>query len=86
MNSSLIAWARRHVPVDPLRALHELHLLLGLDYPDETPRSAAATEAGVQSRARLAPLVGKTVHLNLWVRTDRNWTRRLGRVRQLGYL
>ena len=43
-------------------------------------------ELGTQSRARLAPLVGKTVHLNLWVRTDRNWTRRLGRVRQLGYL
>jgi GTP-binding protein Era len=43
-------------------------------------------ELGTQSRARLAPLVGKNVHLNLWVRTDRNWTRRLGRVRQLGYL
>lgn len=54
MNSALIAWAQRHVPVDPLRALHELHMLLGLDYPDDAPSSAAATEAGVQSRARLA--------------------------------
>jgi GTP-binding protein Era len=41
---------------------------------------------GTQARRRLAGLVGKTVHLNLWVRTDRNWTRRLGRARQLGYL
>jgi GTP-binding protein Era len=40
---------------------------------------------GTQARIRLEPLVGKTVHLNLWVRTDRNWTRRPGRVRQLGY-
>jgi len=43
-------------------------------------------ELGTQARARLAPRIGKNVHLNLWVRTDRNWTRRPGRVRQLGYL
>jgi GTP-binding protein Era len=41
---------------------------------------------GTQARLRLTELVGKTVHLNLWVRTDRNWTRRPGRARQLGYL
>jgi GTP-binding protein Era len=41
---------------------------------------------GTQARLRLAQLVGKTVHLALWVRTDRNWTRRLSRARQLGYL
>jgi GTP-binding protein Era len=41
---------------------------------------------GSEARRRLGGLLGKTVHLNLWVRTDRNWTRRLGRARQLGYL
>jgi GTP-binding protein Era len=41
---------------------------------------------GTQSRQRLSERLGKLVHLNLWVRTDRNWSRRLGRARQLGYL
>jgi GTP-binding protein Era len=41
---------------------------------------------GTEARQRLTHLLGKTVHLNLWVRADRNWTRRLTRVRQLGYL
>jgi GTP-binding protein Era len=43
-------------------------------------------EIGTQARQRLTALAGKTVHLNLWVRTDRNWTHRLARARQLGYL
>jgi len=41
---------------------------------------------GSESRARLRHLVDKPVHLNLWVKTDRNWTKKLRRVRQLGYL
>jgi GTP-binding protein Era len=41
---------------------------------------------GSEARLRLADLVGKPVHLNLWVKTDRNWTRRLKRARELGYL
>ncbi|MCE2392733.1 MAG: GTPase Era [Proteobacteria bacterium] len=41
---------------------------------------------GREARRRLAELVGKTVHLNLRVKTDRGWTRRPRRVRQLGYL
>ncbi|MCP4003177.1 MAG: GTPase Era [bacterium] len=41
---------------------------------------------GIESRKRLAPLVGKTVHLNLWVKTDHNWTKKPARARALGYL
>jgi GTP-binding protein Era len=41
---------------------------------------------GSEARVRVAELVGKPVHLSLWVKTDRNWTRRLRRVRELGYL
>jgi GTP-binding protein Era len=41
---------------------------------------------GSEARLRLADLVGKPVHLNLWVKADRNWSKRLRRVRELGYL
>ena len=41
---------------------------------------------GREGRLRIAELVEKPVHLKLWVKTDRNWTKRLERARQLGYL
>jgi GTP-binding protein Era len=41
---------------------------------------------GTQSRHRLIALLGKPTHLNLWVKTDRNWTRKPRRLRELGYL
>jgi GTP-binding protein Era len=41
---------------------------------------------GTEARRRLAGLVGKTVHLSLWVKTDRNWSKRPRRARELGYL
>ena len=41
---------------------------------------------GTEARERLRQRLGKTVHLNLWVKTDRNWTKRPRRARQLGYL
>ena len=41
---------------------------------------------GTEARRRLAQRTGKIVHLNLWVKTDRNWARRPRRIRQLGYL
>lgn len=41
---------------------------------------------GSEARRRLADLVGRPVHLNLWVKADRNWSKRLKRVRELGYL
>ena len=41
---------------------------------------------GREARRRLAPLVSKTVHLKLWVKTDPNWSRKPRRARQLGYL
>jgi GTP-binding protein Era len=43
-------------------------------------------QLGSEARLRLADLVGKPVHLNLWVKTDRNWSKRLKRARELGYL
>jgi GTP-binding protein Era len=43
-------------------------------------------EIGIRARERLALLVGKTVHLRLWVGAERNWRKRLARARQLGYL
>lgn len=43
-------------------------------------------QIGIEARARLPDLVGKLVHLNLWVKTDKNWSKKLRRVRQLGYL
>ena len=41
---------------------------------------------GREARRRLAPLVSKTVHLKLWVKTDPNWSRKPRRARELGYL
>jgi GTP-binding protein Era len=41
---------------------------------------------GSEARRRLADLVGRPVHLNLWVKADRNWSKRLKRARELGYL
>ena len=41
---------------------------------------------GTEARLRLGRRTGKIVHLNLWVKTDRNWARRPKRIRQLGYL
>ena len=41
---------------------------------------------GSEARARLHQLVDVPVHLNLWVKTDKNWSKKLRRVRQLGYL
>jgi GTP-binding protein Era len=41
---------------------------------------------GTEARRRLADLVAKPVHLRLWVKVDRNWTRRPRRARELGYL
>jgi len=42
-------------------------------------------QLGSEARRRLVGLVGKPVHLNLWVKTDKNWSKKLRRVRQLGY-
>ena len=41
---------------------------------------------GSEARRRLAERVGMPAHLNLWVKTDANWSRRPKRARQLGYL
>lgn len=41
---------------------------------------------GTEARRRIGLQLEKSVHLNLWVKTDRLWTRRLGRARELGYL
>jgi GTP-binding protein Era len=41
---------------------------------------------GTEARRRLAEWIEKPVHLNLWVKTDKNWTKRPKRARQLGYL
>jgi GTP-binding protein Era len=41
---------------------------------------------GSEARRRIAELVGKAVHLELFVKIDRSWTRRLRRARELGYL
>ncbi len=41
---------------------------------------------GSEARKRLCALLGKTVHLNLWVKADRNWSKRPKRARELGYL
>ena len=39
---------------------------------------------GVESRKKIAELCGLPVHLNLWVKTDKNWSKRPRRARQLG--
>jgi GTPase len=41
---------------------------------------------GSEARRRLAAFLGKPVHLSLWVKTDKNWSKRLQRARELGYL
>ena len=41
---------------------------------------------GSEARKRLGGFLGKAVHLNLWVKTDRNWSKRPKRARELGYL
>ncbi len=41
---------------------------------------------GSEARARLAAQLRKPVHLKLWVKVDRNWSRNPARLRQLGYL
>ncbi len=43
-------------------------------------------KVGIESRKRIAELCGLRVHLNLWVKTDKNWSKRPRRARQLGYL
>ncbi len=43
-------------------------------------------KVGIESRKKIAELSGLRVHLNLWVKTDRNWSKRPKRARQLGYL
>ena len=35
---------------------------------------------------RLSERLGKTVHLSLWVKLDKNWTKRPKRAKELGYL
>jgi GTP-binding protein Era len=41
---------------------------------------------GSEARKRLRGFLDKTVHLNLWVKSDRNWTKNPRRARELGYL
>jgi GTPase Era involved in 16S rRNA processing len=41
---------------------------------------------GSEARQRIAHTVGKPAHLQLWVKTDRDWTRRRKRMLELGYL
>jgi GTP-binding protein Era len=47
---------------------------------------AALRDLGTEARRRLSTRLGKTVHLQLWVKTDRNWTKKPRRIRELGYL
>ncbi len=41
---------------------------------------------GSEARKRLSERLAKTVHLKLWVKLDKNWTKRPKRARELGYL
>ncbi len=41
---------------------------------------------GIEARKRLSERLSKTVHLALWVKLDKNWTKRPKRARELGYL
>jgi len=41
---------------------------------------------GIEARKRLSERLGKTVHLSLWVKLDKNWTKRPKRAKELGYL
>jgi GTP-binding protein Era len=47
---------------------------------------AALKALGTEARKRLSERLGKTVHLKLWVKLDKNWTKRPKRARELGYL
>ena len=41
---------------------------------------------GIEARKRLSERLSKPVHLALWVKLDKNWTKRPKRARELGYL
>ncbi len=41
---------------------------------------------GSEARKRISECLGKEVHLKLWVKADRNWSKRPKRARELGYL
>jgi GTP-binding protein Era len=41
---------------------------------------------GSEARQRIGRMLGKPAHLQLWVKTDRDWTRRRKRIEELGYL
>ena len=41
---------------------------------------------GIEARKRLSERLEKEVHLALWVKLDKNWTKRPKRARELGYL
>ncbi len=43
-------------------------------------------QIGTEARLRLADLARKPVHLKLWVKVDKNWSKRPGRLHDLGYL
>ena len=47
---------------------------------------AALKALGIEARKRLSERLSKTVHLALWVKLDKNWTKRPKRARELGYL
>lgn len=47
---------------------------------------AMLKKLGRESRVRISSGLGKAVHLELWVKTDRSWRKRPKRSRELGYL
>ena len=47
---------------------------------------SALKALGIEARKRLSERLAKTVHLKLWVKLDKNWTKRPKRARELGYL
>lgn len=47
---------------------------------------AALKALGIEARKRLSERLSKTVHLALWVKLDKNWTKHPKRARELGYL
>lgn len=47
---------------------------------------SALKALGIEARKRLSERLQKTVHLKLWVKLDKNWTKRPKRARELGYL
>jgi GTPase len=40
---------------------------------------------GTRARKEIEALLGRRVHLELWVKVDARWSRRLSRIKQLGY-